>query len=258
MKVPPPTTDCHGWRNGPWAFFGKNLPGVHRPRNLGCCRAGVQGTIWGALSVLPCRCQDQFMAKLHEELGQHLVWAGLCGAMGTAQSMSRWQGCSWAHSSFLARSPSADSRREEVAKRWLPDEEVWPCNWCSRSTAQQHQNQSPGHQQPSEAPQWCSIMGPCRCTLPSPSPHAHTAQTSDCTALQASFISSPSSRNPGGGQLTGHGQTMLQCMPQDTPIPCQDQPQSVHPRAPQGNRSFSTLLMTWVTHCHYLLTWPVS
>ena len=36
------------------------------------------------------------------------------------------------------------------------------------------------------------------------------------------------------------------CMPQDAPNPHQDQSQSVCPRAPQGNRSVSTLPKTWV------------
>ena len=40
-------------------------------------------------SVLLHRHQDQFMAKLHEELGQCLVRAGLWSVMGAAQSLSR-------------------------------------------------------------------------------------------------------------------------------------------------------------------------
>ena len=40
-------------------------------------------------SVLPCRFQDQSMAKLHEEIDKHLVWASLQSAMATALSLSR-------------------------------------------------------------------------------------------------------------------------------------------------------------------------
>ena len=58
-------------------FLGSTDPG--NPR---CYRAGVQGQ-YKALGVLPHWWQDQFMAKLHKELGQCPVRAGLCGAMGT-------------------------------------------------------------------------------------------------------------------------------------------------------------------------------
>ena len=56
------------------------------------------------------------MTKLHEELGQCLIRAGLHGAMGTAQFLSQGRRCSWAHSSSKAGSPWAESGRKEVAK----------------------------------------------------------------------------------------------------------------------------------------------
>ena len=74
----------------------------------------------------------------------------------------------------------------------------------------------------------------------------------------AKGVTCPSGRNPGGGLFAGCDQTVLQNTPQDASVAHQDQPQSFHPRAPQGNRSVLTIPMTWVTHCHYPLTWPAS
>ena len=65
--------------------------------------------------ILPLRLQDQFMTGLHEELGKCLVKAGLQSATANAQSLSRGRRCSWAYSSSQARSPSAVSRRKEIA-----------------------------------------------------------------------------------------------------------------------------------------------
>ena len=39
-----------------------------------------------ALNILPCQHQDQFLAELHEELGQHLIRVGLHAAMRAARS----------------------------------------------------------------------------------------------------------------------------------------------------------------------------
>ena len=49
-------------------------------------------------SILPHRCQDQFITKLHEELGQCLVRAGLSIVMGTAHSLYRGRRHLQAHS----------------------------------------------------------------------------------------------------------------------------------------------------------------
>ena len=85
VKVPPPTTNCQSLK----ASFSKNPLGVHRPRNPRCCTADAQWAIQGGAKCTTHRHQEQFMAKLHEELGQCLVRARLCGVMGTAQSLSR-------------------------------------------------------------------------------------------------------------------------------------------------------------------------
>ena len=116
--------------------------------------------------------QHQFMAKLHEEIGQHLARAGFQSVMGTAQSLSRRRRHSWACSSSQARSPSVESRRKEVAKQLRGDSLLrssWPHSRGHRSWVQQHQSQLPGHHQVSEVPPWASTR-PLRCTLPSWSP----------------------------------------------------------------------------------------
>ena len=108
-----------------------------------------------APNILPHRCQYQFMAKLHKDLGQCLVRVGLCGTMGTAWSLSMERRHLWACSLSQARSPSVESRRKEVAKQPRGDSltrSLWPCSRHSRSRVQQHQNQLPGCQQRSKAP----------------------------------------------------------------------------------------------------------
>ena len=192
-----------------------------------------------APSILPHRCQDQFMAKLHEEWGQHLVRAGLWSGTGKAQSLSRGEGALTAHSSCQARSPSAESRRKEVAK-WLRGDSLsrnlWPHSRGCRSRVQQHQSQLPGHQLASEAPPQASTR-PQRYTLPSPSPlHPHCADRQLHHSLSKCHLQPQQWESRGGG-LAGHGLTVLWCMLQNVPIPCQDQPQSVCPRALQGNSS---------------------
>ena len=121
-------------------------------------------------SIQFCRHQDQFMGKLHEEQGQHMVRAGLCGVMVTAHFLSRGRRHPQAHSSSQARLPLAESRRKEVAKCPRGDSLMrssWPHSRCSRSRAWEHQSQSPGHQQSSEAPPQASLRRPHRHTLPS-------------------------------------------------------------------------------------------
>ena len=127
-------------------------------------------------SILPCRLQDQIMAKLHKELGKWLVGAGLQSVTATAQSLSRGRRCSWAHSSSQARSPSAAGRRKEVAK-WPRGDSLsrrsQPSSRGHGSRVQQHQSQSPEYQQASEAPLQASTR-PHKCTSLSPSPlHPH-------------------------------------------------------------------------------------
>ena len=75
-----------------------------------------RGQYEAASSVLPHKCQDQFMTELHEELGQHLVRAGIWHVTEASQSLSRGRRHSQANSSSHDRSPSAEGRRKEVAK----------------------------------------------------------------------------------------------------------------------------------------------
>ena len=101
-----------------------------------------------APSILPHRCLDQFLAELHKELGQCLVRARLGSVMGTAQILSRGRRHSWAHSSSQAKSPSAKSRRKEVAKHLRGDSlsrRLQPYSRVSRSRPQKHQRQFPGY-----------------------------------------------------------------------------------------------------------------
>ena len=132
-------------------------------------------------SVLPHRLQDQFVARLHEELGQHLVRASLQSLMATAQSLSRRRKHLQTHSSSQARSPSAESRRKEIAK-WLRGDSTAPtaeateakCN--STRVSHQSANKQVRHlsrlsQDPTGVPHHLQA----HCT--------HTAQTSNCTTL---------------------------------------------------------------------------
>ena len=126
-----------------------------------------------APSILHCRHQDQFMAKLYEELSKHLVRVGLCGATGTAWSLSRGRRHSQTHSPSQTRSPLVDSRRKEVAKGPRGDSlirSLWSHSRHNRIREWQHQSQSPGHQQPNETPPWASMRRPHRHTLMSPFP----------------------------------------------------------------------------------------
>ena len=212
-------------------------------------------------SILPCRHQDQFMAQLHKELGQHLVRARIHGMTGTARSLSRERRHSQAHSSSQARSPSAKSRRKDLAKQLRGDSLVrssQPCSRHSKSRAWQHQSQLPGHQQPSGAPPWASTRRPHRSTLPCPSPLCPHHEDEQLHCFLSKLHLQPQWQESRRRGLARCSQTALWYMPQDTPIPCKDQPQSVNLRVPHGNRSWSTLQMTWDTHCHYPLTWPAS
>ena len=170
---PSPATNHQGWRNNPEASLSKNPPGILRPKNPGWCGAGYRGQYEVAPSILPHRCQDQFMAKLHKELGQCLVRAGLCDVMGTAQPLSRGRSCLWAHSSSWARSPSAETRRNEGAKQLRGDSLMrssWPCSRCSSSRTWQHQSQSLRHKQPRKAPPGAYLRRPHMYTSLSPRP----------------------------------------------------------------------------------------
>ena len=83
------------------------------------------------------------MSDLHEELGQCLVWAGLCGAVATAQSLSRGRKHSQAHSSYGNRSPLVENRVEQVAKQLRGDSHMrspWPHSRHSRTKAWWHQS----------------------------------------------------------------------------------------------------------------------
>ena len=108
-----------------------------------------------APSILPHICQDQFMAKLHEELGKCLVRAGLHGVTRTDKFLSRGMRSLSASFSSQARSPSVESRRKEVVK-WLRGDSLsrswWPSSRGCRSREQQEQSQLPGCQQVSEVP----------------------------------------------------------------------------------------------------------
>ena len=155
VKAPPLPPNCHGQRNSPGTPIGKSPTRIHRPRDPGCSRAGYQGQYEVAPSILPCQHQDQFMAELHKELSQCLVRAGLCGATGTAWSLSRGTRCSCAYLSSWARSPSVESRRKEVAKQPRGDSLMrssWPHSRHIRSRVQQHRSQSLEHPLPSKAP----------------------------------------------------------------------------------------------------------
>ena len=138
-----------------------------------------------AQSVLPHRHQDQFIAKLYKEPGQHLVRVGLQSTMGTALSLSRGRWHSLANSLSWARSPSAESRRKVVAK-WLRGDSLIrnskPHIRGSRSKVQQHQSHLPGWQWASEEPPWTSIRSH-RHTLLSLVPLVYTAWMSSCTTL---------------------------------------------------------------------------
>ena len=70
-----------------------------------------------ALSLLTHRLQDQFIAKLHDELGKYLGRVSLGSVTATAWSLCRGRRHSHAHCSSQARSPSAEGRRKEVAKQ---------------------------------------------------------------------------------------------------------------------------------------------
>ena len=76
-----------------------------------------QGQYEAVPSILPCKCQDQFMTELHKELGQCLLRAQLQSAMETAQSLCRGRKHFQAPSSSHNRSPSAEGRRKEISKR---------------------------------------------------------------------------------------------------------------------------------------------
>ena len=137
-----------------------------------------------APSILPCRQQDQFMAELHGELGQCLVRAGLQGVTGTAQSLSRERRHLWACSSSQARSPSVESRRKEVAKQLRGDSQMrslWPGSRGSRSRVQQHQSQSPKHQQVRHLLRLAQDPTSVPCHLHTS--HAHTTWMNSCTTL---------------------------------------------------------------------------
>ena len=79
-------------RNGPRAAFSKKPLGTTDQEVLDVAVQMYRGQYEAAPSILPGRLQDQFMAKLHEELGKHLVTASLWSALVTAQSLSRGGG----------------------------------------------------------------------------------------------------------------------------------------------------------------------
>ena len=108
----------------------RTLLGSTDPEILNFVEQVYRGQCKVAPSILPCRYQDQFMAKLHEELSQCLVRARFHGVMGTVQSLSRH----------------------------------------IRSREWQYQSQSLGHQQPSEALPCTFMRRPHRSTSLSPNP----------------------------------------------------------------------------------------
>ena len=103
-----------------------------------------------ALSELPYRIQDQFMAKLHEELGKHLVRASIQSVMATAQSLSRGRRCLWACSSSQA-SPTTEAIEAEHSSTRV----------SCQSTNKQVRHLLGFH----KTPQGCHLQ-----VLPSPSP----------------------------------------------------------------------------------------
>ena len=187
------------------------------------------------------------MTELHKELGQCLMRAWLQSVMETAQSLSRDKRCLQACSSSYGRSPSADGRRKEIATWPRGDFLLRSSQTYSRPHSSRDHCQSankPVRYLPGLLQDPTGI--PCHLQVC----HAHFAGMSDCTALWANFICSPSSGNPGRGRLAGHSLTVLWCTLWDTPITYQDQSQSVCPRGPQRNGSILTWLKTWVTQCH--------
>ena len=74
------------------------------------------GDMRWCLAYFPTGARDEFMAELHEELGQPLTRTGCHGMRGAAWSLSRGRRHFHAHSSSQAQSPWVESRRKEVAK----------------------------------------------------------------------------------------------------------------------------------------------
>ena len=175
-------------------------------------------------------------------MGHHLVKAGLSGLMGRAWSLPRGRRHPWAHSLSWARSPSAENGRKEVAK-WLRGDSLsrssWPHNRDHRSREQQHQCQSPGFQQASEALPWASTR-PHKNTSPSLSPPCPQCMDEQLHYSFGQLHLQPYSRNPGVGELAGCSHAALWCTLQDVPNPSPNQQQSVHPRLLQGKRSVMT------------------
>ena len=102
---------------------------------------GVPWMLWSCTKHTPCQHQDQFTAELHEEMGKHLIRAGLCGtesnqmllcpllilglvALPTHQeaqgtSASQRHGCSyvWAHKS-PSTGPTQSQEHPQASFSW--------------------------------------------------------------------------------------------------------------------------------------------
>ena len=100
----------------------RSLLGLANEEILEVAEVVYHGWYGVALSILPHWCQDQFMADLDEELGQHLIRAGLHGTMRTVSSLSRGRRCCHTHSSSQAQLPSLSTHQHEGTSASLQHE----------------------------------------------------------------------------------------------------------------------------------------
>ena len=166
------------------------------------------------------------MAKLHKELGQYQIRTGLCGAMGTAQSLSRGRMCSWAHSLSLARSPLVESSRKEIAKWPRGDSLIRSSCPCSRHSSTRASHQGDNNNQARHLPrlQWGD-------------PQA-------CLAIPKPTVPTP------------HGQVIAQLLEQaSSPAPTAGI-QEAHCQMPPFTARFSSRVFAPGSHKEASLVWP--
>ena len=145
IKAPLPETDQYGQRNGPRTPFCKKPPRVHRPGYPRCCRAGVQRAIWGGTKHTTQQVPRTIYGQVAWRTGPVPGKGQAHWCKGTAWFLSRGGGT---HGPALH--PELGHSQQRPGKRRLPSsQEVIPYqrahdppNW-----AQQHQSQSPEHQQ---------------------------------------------------------------------------------------------------------------
>ena len=156
-----------------WPPKVRTLLGSTDQKILDVVELAYRGQYEVAPSILPHRHQYQFITKLHEELSQCLVRAGLWSVTETALSLSRERRHLQPHFSSWTWSPSAAGRKK-VAKQPRGESlsrSSWSHSSDHRSRAQQHCSWSPRHQWMSEALPQASTR-PHVHALPSPSlPH---------------------------------------------------------------------------------------